>query len=146
MALKDITVRELTDDDMIEVSEWFKSRKLSHAPAPRILPESAYVAELEGQLLSVVWVYATNSGLVLMDWIATNPRAGNRGIISVQKLFKHVEAIFKRSDKVSACISYAHNDKLARYLEKRCGYKLDSQKVNMCMKVFKPLRAEGLHG
>ena len=141
MALKDIKVRELNDDDMVEISEWFKTRKWSHGPAPKILPESAYVAELDGMLLSVVWVYVTNSGLALMDWIATNPKSGTKGIISVQKLFKYVEEIFIRSEGVNACISYAHSDKLARYLSKKCGYKVDSKKVNMCMKVFKPIHA-----
>lgn len=138
-SLKDIKVRLLTDDDMVEISEWFKARKWSYGPAPKILPESAYVAELNGQLLSVVWVYVTNSGLALMDWIATNPNSGVRGLISVQKLFRYVENIFKESDGVSACISYAHSDKLAKYLAKKCGYKVDSKKVNMCMKVFKPI-------
>jgi len=134
MGLKDITIRELTEDDFLEVSRWFSARKWSHAPAKDILPPLAYVAELDGVLLSVVWVYVTNCGLVLLDWFATNPESGSRGIISVKKLTKYVVGVMEESGTTTACISYTHNDKLAEYLDKKCGFKKDSMKVNMCYK------------
>ena len=136
MALKDIIVRELTDEDMVEVSEWFVARKWPVVPSPHILPKSAYVAELEGKLLSVAWVYCTNSGLALIDWVATNPKSGTKGIISVQKVFKHVDEILAATGSITACISYTHNDKLAKYMDKKCGYRRDRLKVNMCYKRF----------
>lgn len=131
MGLKDIKIRQLTDEDMVEVSSWFSDRKWKHGPAPKSLPPTAYVAEVGGKLLSVVWVYVTNSGLALADWIATNPRAGTKGIISVKHLFSRLDQILLASGNVSICISFTHNDKLAKYLEKRCGYKRDKTKVNM---------------
>ncbi len=134
MALKDIKVREITDDDFLVVSEWFSARNWRMPPARDILPPLAYVAELDGRLLSVVWVYVTNCGLALLDWYATNPESGNTGIISVKYLTKYVIAVMEESETTTACISYTHNDKLADYLDKKCGFKKDKTKVNMCYK------------
>lgn len=143
MALKDIIVRDLTEEDMVEVSSWFTDRKWSMAPAPGILPASAYVAELDGELLSVAWMYITNSGLAFVDWIATNPKSGVRGIISVQKVFKYIDKLIARTGNIRACVSYTHNDKLAKYMSKKCGYNLDNTKVNILTRTYKEGEAHG---
>lgn len=132
MALKDITVRQLTDEDLVEVSEWFASRKWTHPPVGATLPETGYVAEIGDKKLSVAWLYITNSAVGIIDWIATNPEAGYKGMASVRALIDHIEEVSRRDTK-----SYLHftgNDKLTRYLKKKCRFKVAESGISMCVR------------
>lgn len=133
MGLKDITVRDLADEDMVEIVEWFKHRKWRVPPASHALPGTAYVAEQHGKLLSVVWLYLTNSGVGILDWVATNPESGPNGIISIKKVLKHIEGLVE--DNLTTFIHFTHNDRLATFFNKKCGYKNDG-KVNISIKVL----------
>lgn len=131
MALKDITVRLLTEEDMAEVSEWFAARKWPVPPGGKMLPETGYVAELDGRMISVAWLYITNSEVGIIDWIATNPEAGARGIISVKKLIEHIEGVSLGS--LNTFMHFTPNDRLAQYLKKKCGFKV-TEKSNVCIR------------
>jgi len=133
MTAKDTVVRDLTDEDMVEIVEWFKERKWRTPPASHALPGTAFVAERNGKLLSVVWLYVTNSGVGILDWVATNPEAGASGIVSLKKVLKYIETVV--GDKMSTFIHFTHNDKLAKFFNKKCGYKNDG-KVNISIKVL----------
>lgn len=134
MSLNDVTVRHLEDDDMVEVSGWFSERKWRVPPQKEMLPETAYVAEWDGKLLSVIWLYVTNSGICILDWVATNPKYPIRGIRSLKKVTEFAEEVAMKVDK-RAFIHFTHNDKLAKHLNKKCGFKNDG-KVNISIKLL----------
>jgi hypothetical protein len=132
MALRDITVRHLEDDDLVEVSEWFASRKWPYPPQGAMLPKTGFIAELNGKKLSVAWLYVTNSSVGIVDWIATNPNVGVKGLISIKKLIDHIEDISRES--VASYLHFTPNEKLARYLKKNCGFKIAEKGINLCIR------------
>lgn len=131
--MKDIICRPVTDEDLVELSEWYTHRKWRIPPNPNVLPESGYVAELDGKLLSVIWLYITNSGVGIVDWVATNPNSGTIGIRSLQKVLKYTENL--ANTKLNTFIHFTHNDKLSKFFNKKCGFKADG-KVNINYKVL----------
>lgn len=128
--LKDITIRLIQDEDFAEVSEWFTKRKWPVPPAGKMLPESGFVAEQGGKLLSVAWLYVTNSQVGIIDWIATSPDAGSAGIISVKRLIDHIEEI---SVDTNVFMTFVPSDKFAQYLKKKCRFKITEQ-ANVCVR------------
>lgn len=131
--MKDVVCRPIQDDDLLEVSEWYTYRKWRVPPNPNILPKSAYVAEKDGKLLSVIWLYITNSGIGIIDWVATNPRSGTLGIRSLKNLLKYTEELADKD--LNTFIHFTHNDKLSKFFSKKCGFKEDG-KVNINIRVF----------
>lgn len=129
--LKDIRVRLIHDDDFPEISEWFVKRKWPVPPAGKMLPESGYVAVQGEKLLSVAWLYVTNSQVGIIDWIATNPEAGPAAIISVKKLLDYIEDV--SADYTNVFMTFVPNDKFARHLRKRCRFKI-TEKANVCVR------------
>jgi hypothetical protein len=147
MRIKDIKVRDLTDDDMLEVTSWYVDRRWAYPPNPDILPQTAYVAELDGKLLAVIWLYVTNSRLGILDWVATSPKSGHRGIVAVKKIVDYIEelATVDGQGTLNTLIHFTHNDKLASYFNKKCGFK-DNDKVNTNVKVLKPAMSMAVGG
>lgn len=129
--MKNVTIRLIQDEDLVEISEWFAARKWPVPPSGKMLPESGYVAEKDGKLLSVAWFYLTNSQVGIVDWIATSPTAGATGIISLIKLLEHIEEISNGTTNVF--MHFTPNDKLARFLKKKCGFKV-TEKANVCVR------------
>lgn len=132
MALKGITVRQLQDEDMVEVSEWFAKRNWNSPPQGQMLPSTGYVAVKEGKLLSVAWLYITNSAMGIVDWIATSPDAGFRGIASLENLINYIEDISKET--TTSYFHFTPNDKLAKYLKRKCRFKIAETGVNLCIR------------
>lgn len=126
-----IKVRPLEDDDMVEVVGWFQDKNWKIPPTDRVLPELGYVAEEKKKPLAVAWLYVTNSGVAIVDWLATHPRAGSRGIFAVKKLIEHIEE--SSQGKVTALVHYTSNDKLAGFLKGRCGFEITS-KAHVCVR------------
>ena len=126
-----IKVRLLTDDDMVEVSGWFKDRHWKIQPTSRTLPESGYLALDDDKPVAVVWLYLTNSGIGILDWMQSKPNSGERGVFAVKKLMDYVEDISRGS--IHSLIHHTPNDKLANYLKKSCGFRL-AGKENMCVR------------
>lgn len=141
--MKGVTVRLIKDDDLVEVSEWFAARKWPIPPSGKTLPETGYVAEsADGKLLSVAWLYVTNSDVGIVDWIATAPEAGAKGLISVIKLIGFIEAV--SAGRCNVFMHFTPNDKLARFLKKKCGFKIAETGVNICTR-RRPMEAQA-HG
>lgn len=128
--LKNIEVRGLTDEDMPEVTEWFATRKWRVPPAGQMLPKTGYVATKGGQLLSVAWLYITNSQVAIIDWIATSPERGYVAIASVKKLLATIET---EAAGATVFMHFTPNDKLAKFLDKKCGFKT-TEKANVCVR------------
>lgn len=141
MSLKGITIRLVHDDDLVEICEWFSARKWPVPPNGNMLPESGYVAVQNGKLLSVAWLYITNSSVGIIDWIATNPDAGAVGIISVKKLLNYIEDVSR--GHVGVFMHFTPNDRLARFLKRKCGFKI-TEKANICVR--KGQFAEAVNG
>lgn len=129
--MKDVIVRLIQDEDLVEVSEWFVARKWTVPPAGKMLPDSGYVAEQNGRLLAVAWFYLTNSQVGIVDWIATNPQTTTLGLRSVIKLLDHIEEISK--ERTNVFIHFTPNDKLAAFLKRKCGFKV-TEKANVCVR------------
>lgn len=130
MSLKNIRIRMIHDDDFAEISEWFVKRKWPVPPAGKMLPESGFVAEQDGTLLSVAWLYVTNSQVGIIDWIATNPEAGPSAIISVKKLLDYIELV---SEQTNVFMTFVPSDKFAKYLKNKCKFKITEQ-ANVCVR------------
>lgn len=131
MNLKDIQIRDITDDDLLEVSEWFAKRRWPVPPAGSMLPDTGYIAYRGDKLLSVAWLYITNSQVGIIDWIATNPDAGPVGTASIKKLVDYIEGI--SGDSTSVFMHFTPNDKLAKFLKKNCRFKT-TEKANICVR------------
>jgi hypothetical protein len=135
--LKDVIIRLIQDDDFAEVAEWFVARKWPVPPAGKMLPDSGYVAEKDGELLAVAWFYLTNSQVGIVDWICTNPKSMTLGLRSVIKILQHIEKI--SSERTNVFMHFTPNDKLAAFLKRKCGYKV-TEKANVCVR-RRPLEA-----
>jgi len=124
-----ILVRDIQDDDMPEVSSWFATRKW-----PKIkqasLPPTGYVAFDGGnnKLLAVTWLYITNSSLALLEWHATAPDAGVKGLRGIQKIIQHVKDV--SDGKTTTIIDICSNDKLSAMITNKCGFR-NSGKENV---------------
>ncbi len=143
--MKNVLIRDITDDDMPEISEWFAARKWTVPPGGKTLPETGYVAvdSVSNRLLSVAWLYITNSDVGIVDWIATAPESGAKGLISVIDLLEFIEGV-----SVSRCNVFMHftpNAKLARFLKRKCGFKIAETGVNICTR-RRPLSEAQAHG
>lgn len=115
-------VRQLTPDDMMEVSQWFVKRKWPLPPNEGILPNTGYVAQRDdGKLLSVAWLYLTNSKLALIEWTATNPDEPVAGIKSLSNVVDYIKHITK--DNVTCLMQLIPNKKLSRHYQKKMGFK-----------------------
>lgn len=132
--MKNVTIRQLHDEDLIEVSEWFAKRKWSRPPSGKGLPDTGYVAVAEsGQLLSVAWLYITNSDVGIIDWMCTNPDAGQtEGLRSIAKLIDFIEAV--SAERCNLFMHYTPNAKFARFLGKKCRFKTTETGVNLCFR------------
>jgi hypothetical protein len=137
--VKNLTIRKIDDDDMLEISEWFSSRKWPVPPSGKMLPESGYVAVRDGKLLSVAWLYITNSQVGIVDWIATNPSAGPHGLISVTRLIDYIEDLSK--GYINVFMHFTPNHKLAKFLKRKCGFKIAETDVNICIRRRRHLEA-----
>lgn len=131
MNLKDIQIRMIEDDDFPEISEWFVKRRWPVPPVGQMLPETGYVAFKGEKLLSVAWLYITNSQVGIIDWIATNPDAGPIGTASIKKLVEYIETVSEGSTNVF--MHFTPNDKLAKFLKKNCRFKT-TEKANICVR------------
>lgn len=120
MGLTDIVIRDLRDEDMPAVTEWYVARKWRVPPSPNALPSTAYVAHDSEMLLGVVWLYLTNSGIAMVDWIATNPASGAKGLISISKILKYIESII--DDRVTVLMHFTSNEKLSKFFGRKCGF------------------------
>ncbi len=129
---------------MLEISEWFAARKWPLPPVggSKMLPETGYVAVKDGKLMSVAWLYITNSQIGIVDWIATSPAAGTKGLISVIKLISYIEEI--SVGRTNFFMHFTPNDKLARFLKRKCGFKISETGVNICTR-RRPLEVQA-HG
>ena len=130
--MKNLTIRKIEDEDMLEISEWYSSRKWPVPPAGKMLPESGYVAVKDGKLLSVAWLYITNSQVGIVDWIGTNPTSGPHGLISVVKLIDYIEEISK--GYINVFLHFTPNHKLSRFLKRKCGFKITETEVDMAVR------------
>lgn len=125
-----ISVRLIEEEDFVEVSAWFADSHWKTPPMGNNLPESGYIAEEGGRKLAVAWLYVTNSGVALVDWVKTNPEVGGRGVFAVKKLMGHIEAIAE--NQINSIIYVTPNDRLAGFLKSRCGFK--TRKENVCVR------------
>lgn len=130
--MKDLTIRLITDDDMPIVAGWFTARKWTIPPNGKNLPESGYVAEKNGKLLAVAWLYITNSEVGIIDWIATNPDSMVEGLISVTKLISYIEEL--SAGRISVFMHFTPNEKFSAFLKKKCGFKIAEKDVNICVR------------
>ncbi len=142
--MKNVTIRLITDDDFPEISEWFSARKWPVPPSGKTLPETGYVAldTASNRLLSVAWLYITNSDVGIVDWIATAPEAGAKGLISVIDLLGYIEGI--SAGRCNVFMHFTPNDKLAKFLKRKCGFKIAETGVNICTR-RRPLEVQA-HG
>lgn len=139
--MKNVTIRLIQDDDMLEVSEWFAARKWPIPPSAKTLPETGYVAQGEdGRLLSVAWLYITNSDVGIVDWICSNPAAGQtEGLRSIVKLVDFIEAV--SFGRCNVFMHFTPNAKFARFLGKKCRFKTTETGVNLCFR-RRPMEAQ----
>lgn len=117
----DFLVRDINDDDLVTVSEWFARRKWPVPPSPAILPKTGYVAERNGEPVAVAWLYITNSSLGLVEWSATDPESGIVGLRGLKKVMDHIKKISE--PRVKVLFQFVPNKKLAKYMEKRFGFR-----------------------
>lgn len=115
MKSKDIKIRELVDDDIAEVSEWFVRHKWPIAPSKSLLPDLAYIAEIDDTPLAVIWVYLTNSSIFWFEWVATNPDFQVKGLISLKKLSSALLKIVPQTQRIEwhgvrGLVEYAFNE------------------------------------
>lgn len=129
--MKNLTIRLIQDEDLLEISEWFAARKWPIPPHGKMLPDTGYVAERDGKLLSVAWFYMTNSQVGIIDWIATNPDSGTQGLISIIQLLKYIEEISRGETNVF--MNFTSNEKLAKFLKRKCGFKITEQ-ASVCVR------------
>lgn len=121
MAIKDIIVRPVVDEDYIEISEWLKDRKWPMPPARGSLPATGYIAEENGKPLAAGFLYLTNSSIGIFDWLSTNPESGYRGLVGLKKISEYIKRV--SDPEVSVILSFQGNGKLANYMSKKLGYK-----------------------
>jgi hypothetical protein len=132
--MKGVTIREIRDEDFVEVSDWFAARKWQIPPSAKTLPETGYVAQKDdGTLLAVAWLYITNSDVGIVDWICSNPSAGMaQGLRSIVKLIDFIEAV--SAGRCNVFMHFTPNTKFAKFLGKKCRFKTTETGVNLCFR------------
>lgn len=121
MAIKDIIVRQIQDEDYLDISEWLKDRKWPIPPGKGVLPVTGYIAVDGKNKLAAGYLYVTNSSVGILDWLVTNPKAGFKGSVALKRIDEHVKKITK--DNVTTILHFCANDKLAKYMCKKLNYK-----------------------
>ena len=127
--------RKIEESDMAEVTSWFTDRKWAFAPTGGTLPEdTGFVTFNNHELIACCWLYLTNSNIVLMEWIATNPKVKNIGtrLKGIKVLVDHVKNVMVKQNKTTL-ISFTSNERLAKYFKKRLGFDISRKKEDCCV-------------
>ena len=66
-------VRLFGDEDVKEVSRWFKDVQWPLPPTANLLPREGFIAEADGVQLACAFLYTTGTSLGVISWINTNP-------------------------------------------------------------------------
>lgn len=121
-----MNIREINEEDLIEIFSWFESRKWPLPPIKNSGPKTGVVAVQDGKLFGCLWFYMNGSSIVDVDWIATNPGVStHEAMDSVSFLIEHIKQMSKLSDptaKIRGLRLFTKNEKLASLFEAR-GFK-----------------------
>lgn len=116
--------RTLTDDDMLEVSEWFADRAWTLPPVPAGAKTYGFLVED----LACAHLYLTNTGYAYIDWTATNPKASQEDATeAMAKVLRFAEEACRhiRDPEVGCLVLYTKSEALAQ-LMKHEGYRAKS--------------------
>lgn len=116
------------EDDLPEISRWFKNRKWPMPAVQNIGPNVGLIAEEDDELLACAWVYITGRGIAFIDWVATNPDLPkgltNEALSVVLDDIKKMCTV--ATPKVNALCFYTKNESLAYALGNK-GFKKESE-------------------
>ena len=114
--------RKYTHDDYEVIEEWFLAHGWPEAPEPRYLPTTGIIVEDDdGESVGVGFLYISNSELGFLDWIATRPGLGRRGIKVMDFLIATIVDAAK-GVKVTRVL-HMSKPKYTRVFEKRYNFK-----------------------
>lgn len=109
-------VREIVDDDFIEISNWLSLCEWPMPPAREVLPKTGYVAvNAEGRRVAAAWVYVTNAKLLIVSWICTPPDIQEESDQGLDALFDYIE----KESRGNAILYMIQGERRAKSISKR---------------------------
>ena len=111
-----MVVREYIPEEYDIVSSWWKAH--GWAPVPeKLLARTGLVAENDGHPVAAVWVYRTDSAVLLAEWLVADPEASPKDSYrAVTNLLDSVKLLADYSG--CAVLMFVQEEGLLRKLEK----------------------------
>jgi carbamate kinase len=114
-----MNIRKITDDDIPEISRWFKSIQWDLPPVDGVLPKDGFVAEKDGVLVACAWIYLTGSSVAFVQWSNTNPdldaEVQSAGIAAVMKQYQDMSQHL--SPPIKTIVTYTKNERFKAKLK-----------------------------
>lgn len=92
-------VRDYKTEDRDELERWWKAHDWTPVPEGILSPLGLMVETDDGVPMAAVWLYQTNSPVMMVEWLVTNPDASPRdSYAAVSMLLKAVKEIASNAE------------------------------------------------
>lgn len=112
-------VRLFCEDDVREVSRWFRDVQWPLPPSEGLLPRDGFVAETESYLVGCAFLYTTGTSLGVISWINSNPdvdwKTQTEGLTSIIKKIQEVAQNI--SPKINQLVIHTKSEEFAKRLK-----------------------------
>lgn len=122
----DFNIREITEDDLPEILQWFVTRKWPMPAVDGVGPKIGALAEKNGIKYACIYAYLTGTSVVYIEWSSTNPDVPlTQSMQAFDELIKHFQKMCEFSDpKVRVLCLTTQSAALASRFKKH-GFKVE---------------------
>lgn len=114
-----MNIRPIEDKDYPEVLSWFATQTWNLPPVDSAMPRHCLIAEDEQGVVAAGWLYATESSVGFLEWMATNPKRAieykNAALKAIIKKFVDMGSVVEPS--IALFTVYTKNPELMGLLK-----------------------------
>jgi hypothetical protein len=112
-------IKQITEDDVPEVSRWFESISWDMPPIEGSLPPAGYLALKDNKPVACAFAYLTGTSISFVQWTNTNPDVSDKeqseGLSFVIETVK--EIVSSLQPQVKSIVIMTKNEKFATKLK-----------------------------
>jgi hypothetical protein len=114
-----MAVRQIVEDDIPTISEWFQSIEWPLPPIAKILPhDQGFVSYKDDKLIACAWLYTTGTAMGYISWTNTNPDvAAEVQRDGLTEVIKSIQAASKLAG-IQVLVTHTKSEKFAQSLKK----------------------------
>lgn len=111
--------RQITEEDIPLVAEWFADKKWEMPPVEKLLTMYGLIAEsAKGVSSACCWLYLTDTAVAYLGWFGANPQLSEQEQSDgVQQLILFVQDAVYHVPNIKLLLYYTQNEALAQKFE-----------------------------